>query len=60
MIELLKGIFTYQPSKRVSAGELLTFSYFDELRDEDTFKDFGDIYNLQRLFEFCEGKFDVN
>ena len=55
MLDMLKGVFQYEPANRVSAETLLYSSYFDELRCESTFKELLSFYNISPLFAFKEG-----
>ena len=50
----MKNILCYSPKVRFSPFDALRHSFFNELRDEKTYKTLQKQYNIDSLFDFSE------
>ncbi|CAD8175081.1 unnamed protein product [Paramecium pentaurelia] len=59
-IDLVSKILTYCPKTRLSAIQALTHSYFDDLRDEITYKIYEKNIEIPNLFDFTKEELQNN
>ena len=57
-LDLLRKIFTFNPSDRISTADLLSHPYFDELKD-DHYHEFASNNNEKPLFVYEDGDLDL-
>ncbi|CAD8171577.1 unnamed protein product [Paramecium pentaurelia] len=59
-IDLISKILTYCPKTRLTALQALTHSYFDDLRDETTFRMYQSKIQIPDLFDFTKEELSNN
>ena len=52
LIDLTEKLVRYAPERRLTAAEALAHPYFDDLRDERSFKKLGKYKNFEHFFNF--------